>query len=245
MEAPEALTIAFQSQFVAYKKRKDQYTIVEPGYSTTYTMSPYGRFGTAQRRPSTSFVEIRDIIAALLVLTVAFSWIIYSSDGKGYIYYLGFAAVVVVAGFFVHEMSHKAVARRYGCWAEFRADYRGLGLALVTAYFGILFAAPGAVWIRGNISREENGKISIAGPGSNIAVSAACVVLLLSGIVGSSGVAHDIAHYLLYFNAFLAAFNMIPFMPFDGSKILHWNILIYIATLLAAGLLFFLGFAGL
>lgn len=229
---------------VAYKKPKDEYTIIEPQYSTTYTISPYGQYATVQTPPPTSFVEIRDIIAALLVLTVAFSWIIYVSDGKGFLYYLGFAAVVVVAGFFVHEMSHKAVARRYGCWAEFRADYRGLGLALVTAFFGILFAAPGAVWIRGNVTRDQNGKISLAGPGSNIAVSAVCVTLLTTGALGTSGTVHDIAHYLLYFNAFLAAFNMIPVMPFDGSKIWSWNKPIYIATLVAAGLLFYLGFTG-
>jgi len=230
---------------VAYKKRKDEYTIVESQHSTSFTVSPYGPYATTQRPSPTSFVEIRDIIAALLALTVAFSWIIYVPDGKGFFYYLGFAAVIVVAGFFVHEMSHKIAARRYGCWAEFRADYRGLGLALVTAYFGILFAAPGAVWIRGNISRDENGKISIAGPGSNIAVSTACVVLLLTGTVGSSGTAYDVTHYLLYFNAFLAAFNMIPVMPFDGSKIWHWNKPIYVAALIAAGLLFYLGFTGL
>jgi Zn-dependent protease len=229
---------------VAYKKRKDEYTIVEPQYSTSFTVSPYGQYTATQRPAPTSFVEIRDIIAALLVLTVAFSWIIYIPDEKGFFYYLGFAAVIVVAGFFVHEMSHKVLARRYGCWAEFRADYRGLGLALVTAYFGILFAAPGAVWIRGNISREQNGKISIAGPGSNIAVSVACVVLLLTETVGSSGTAYDVTYYLLYFNAFLAAFNMIPVMPFDGSKIWHWNKPIYIAALVSAGLLFYLGFAG-
>ncbi|MBU0685255.1 MAG: site-2 protease family protein [Candidatus Thermoplasmatota archaeon] len=230
---------------MAYKKRKDKYTIVDPQYSTSFTVSPYGQYATMQRPAPTSFVEIRDIIAALLVLTVAFSWIIYSPDGKGFFHYLGFAAVIVVAGFFVHEMSHKIAARRYGCWAEFRADYRGLGLVLVTAFFGFLFAAPGAVWIRGNVTRSQNGKISLAGPGSNIVVSVACVALLITGAVGTSGTLYDIAYRLLYFNAFLAAFNMIPVMPFDGSKIWQWNKPIYIAALVAAGLLFYLGFTGL
>ena len=230
---------------MAYKKRKDDYTIVEPQHSTSFTVSPYGQYATIQRPAPTSFVEIRDIIAALLVLTVAFSWIIYVPDGKGFLYYIGSAAVIVVAGFFVHEMSHKIAARRYGCWAEFRADYRGLGLVLVTAFFGFLFAAPGAVWIRGNVTRNQNGKISLAGPGSNIAVSVACVALLITSAVGTSGTLYDIAYRLLYFNAFLAAFNMIPVMPFDGSKIWQWNKPIYIAALVAAGLLFYLGYTGL
>jgi Zn-dependent protease len=230
---------------VAYKKRKGEYTIIEPQYSTSFTVSPYSQYTMVPRYKPTSFLEVRDIIAALVALTVAFSWIIYTPDGEGFFYYLGFAAVIVVAGFFVHEMSHKIVARRYGCWAEFRANYTGLGLALVTALFGILFAAPGAVWIRGNVTRNQNGKISLAGPGSNIAVSVACVALLATGAIGTSGAVHDLARYLLYFNAFLAAFNMIPVMPFDGSKILQWNKPIYIAALVAAGLLFYLGFAGL
>ena len=229
---------------MAYKKRKDEYTIVEPQQSMSYTVSPYGRYAYPERRRSTSFVELRDIAAALIALTIAFSWIIYSPGENGFLYYLGFSAVIVVAGFFVHEMSHKAVARRYGCWAEFRADYRGLGLALVTAFFGILFAAPGAVWIRGRITNEQNGKISIAGPGSNILVSVASLSLLATGSVGTTGTAYDVASYLLYFNAFLAAFNMLPVMPFDGSKIWSWNKPLYVVTLVAAGLLFYLGFTG-
>jgi Zn-dependent protease len=33
---------------------------------------------------------------------------------------------------------------------------------------------------------------------------------------------------LAYINVFLGLFNMIPVLPFDGSKIVRWNIPIYI-----------------
>ena len=47
---------------------------------------------------------------------------------------------------------------------------------------GIAFAAPGAVYIHGNyISREQNGKISLAGPATNIILR---VVLFAHAIFG-------------------------------------------------------------
>jgi Zn-dependent protease len=144
----------------------------------------------------------------------------------------------------LHEMSHKVVARRYGCWAEFRADYRMLGLALVMSFFGFLFAAPGAVMIAGNVNREQNGKISLAGPGSNFLIAIILMPFALFTISGIPELAHDIAFSLYFFSVFLGAFNMIPFMPLDGAKIWFWSKPVYIVTLLVAGLLFYLALAG-
>jgi len=152
---------------------------------------------------------------------------------------LGLAALSVFAGFLVHELSHKFVARRYGCWAEFRADYRMLGFALVTSFFGILFAAPGAVMIAGNVDRERNGKISLAGPGSNLLIAVACLSILLTGV---TGLVNDALSMLFMFSAILGGFNMIPVMPFDGAKIWHWNKPVYILTLLVAGFFFLLAY---
>ena len=78
--------------------------------------------------------------------------------GTLYIFSLGPA-------FLLHEMAHKFLARHYGCWAEFRADPGGLKTGiLIAAILGIVFMAPGAVMVAGNISREQNGKIALAGP---------------------------------------------------------------------------------
>lgn len=220
---------------MARKVQKGAYTIVEPSYSMSYTLDQgYG----LQRHPLTSIVELRDIAAALGALTVAFFFLTSPGSNQGTVYVLALAALSVFAGFLVHELSHKFVARRYGCWAEFRADYRMLGLAILTSYFGILFAAPGAVMIAGPVDRERNGKISLAGPGSNLTVAVACLSLLL--FAGSTGLLHDTLARLFTFSVYLAAFNMIPVMPFDGAKIWHWSKPIYIITLVAAGLLFLL-----
>jgi len=225
---------------MAYKKRKGEYTIVEPSYSTSYTLGQPAYY-SKPRYPPTSIVEIRDIIAALVILTLGFFWIINVNDGKGVFYYLELSALSVFAGFLIHELSHKFVARRYGCWAEFRADYRMLGISLLSAYFGFLFAAPGAVMIAGPVNRESNGKISLAGPGSNLIVALFCLSIIM--FTTSSGLLSDALSRLFTFSVFLAGFNMIPIMPFDGAKIWHWNKPVYIATLLVAGLLFFLPYA--
>jgi Zn-dependent protease len=221
---------------MARKLKRGGYTIVEPSYSTSFTLDQ--GYMPRPRHPLTSVVEIRDILAALAALTVAFFLLIRTGSSQSTVYLLGLAALSVFAGFLLHELSHKFVARRYGCWAEFRADYRMLGFALITSFFGFLFAAPGAVMIAGNVDRERNGKISLAGPGSNLLVGVVCLSILL--ITNVSGFGLDALKGLLTFSAFLGGFNMIPFMPFDGSKIWYWNKPVYILTLLAAGFLFFM-----
>ena len=223
---------------MARKVRRGEYTIVEPSYSTSYTLDQ--GYPPRPRHPLTSVVEIRDIMAALAALTVAFFLLIRTGSSQSTMYLLGLAALSVFAGFLLHELSHKFVARRYGCWAEFRADYRMLGFAIITAFFGFLFAAPGAVMIAGNVDRERNGKISLAGPGANLVVAAAC--LSFSMLAGATDSAHNVLWGLLTFSVFLGGFNMIPIMPFDGAKIWHWNKPVYILTLLAAGFLFLLSY---
>ncbi len=227
---------------MARKMRKQEYAIVEPRYSYSYGVSPYGQPVARPRHRLTSQVEVRDIAAAIAILTVAFYFIIGAGGSESVLYYVGLAALTVVAGFFIHEMSHKIVARRYGCWAEFRADYRMLGLALIMSFFGFLWAAPGAVMIIGNIGQKENGKISLAGPGSNLLVALACLPLVLFTVVGVPTIVSNIAGSLYFFSVFLGAFNMIPIMPFDGAKIWHWSKPVYIVTLLAAALMLFIAF---
>jgi len=52
------------------------------------------------------------------------------------------ALVAVGSGVGLHEISHKIVAQRYGHWAEFRYNLRGLGLSFVFALFGFLIPIP-------------------------------------------------------------------------------------------------------
>ena len=82
-------------------------------------------------------------------------------------------------GFLLHQLAHKFVAQKYGCVAEFRAFDQMLYLAVGLAFFvGFIFAAPGAVMIRGYVDRRKNGIISIAGPAVNIMLAVIFLILL-------------------------------------------------------------------
>ncbi len=136
--------------------------------------------------------------------------------------------------FIVHEMSHKIVAQRYGSWAEFRMSPFMLFLMLVLVYdFGILFAAPGAVMIYGgNVGRRESGRISLAGPLSNLLLALAFFPLL-----SETGILYEIGRYGVIVNITLALFNMIPFSVFDGRKVWAWNKLVYLGFVITTILL--------
>jgi len=114
-------------------------------------------------------------------------------------------------------------------------------MACFSILFGFIIAAPGAVFISGLITKERNGKISIAGPVTNIILSVIFFLLILiSGI--KTGMFADFLSYGLKINSLLAAFNMIPAMPFDGAKVIKWSKTIYFITLTIAVGLFFVSF---
>ncbi len=144
--------------------------------------------------------------------------------------------------FLIHEMSHKIVAQRYGSWAEFRMSPIMLAIMLLLVYeFGFLFAAPGAVMIYGgHIGKRENGRISLAGPLSNLLLGFAFFPLL-----SETGVLYEIGRYGVIINVALALFNMIPFSVFDGRKIWAWNKPVYLAVVIAALLLLVIFVSGL
>lgn len=205
------------------------------------------QYQPAYRPKGMSFgrTELMHIGISVLVLTVAFalafSDFIYNTDYYFanpvlFLYFLLAAFIAVGTGFLFHELAHKKLAQKYGCWAEFRSDRFGLVIALVTALFGFVFAAPGAVYIAGRISKAQNGKISLAGPMTNVAVALVFLGLFYLLVAFAPGflLSEPFVAFLLPFvamvNIFLAGFNMIPLMPLDGAKVAHWNIGIYIGA---------------
>ncbi len=136
--------------------------------------------------------------------------------------------------FIVHEMSHKVIAQRYGSWAEFRMSPIMLALMLILVYeFGILFAAPGAVMIYGgSVGRRESGRISLAGPLSNLLLA-----LIFFPLLSETGILYEIGRYGVIINITLALFNMIPFSVFDGRKVWAWNKIIYLGFVITTILL--------
>jgi len=184
---------------------------------------------TTRSRYST--IEVRDIAVSVAVLSVAFS-IMFLRRGSdiAVLELIGISAVIVCTSFVIHELSHKFVAQRFGAWAEYRMYPFGLMLALMLSFMGVIFAAPGVVYINGNITKEMNGKISAAGPASNIAVGVFAVALAYS----TDGLLSSVFWIMASINAFFAVFNMLPITPFDGSKIYRWNVAVYLLMLAAA-----------
>jgi Zn-dependent protease len=179
--------------------------------------------------------EIRDIIISMLVIAAVFAYVFSGNNQNTFISLIPVTLVAVGLGFVFHELAHKFVAIRYGFYAEYRLWVEGLVLAIISAAVGFVFAAPGAVYIYGhNISREENGKISIAGPLTNIALAIIFLVLYKS-LAFSPSLAFSQTLLLICslgftINSFLAFFNLLPVFILDGAKVLKWNPLVWVIT---------------
>jgi len=159
-------------------------------------------------------------IAALLVMGVAVSMGFFSNffSARAYAMLAAFT-IALTASFFIHEIAHKVIAQREGFWAEFRLTFTGAILTLlsvVSPLFKVI--SPGAVMVAGFADRKPMGKISVAGPVTNIVLSA---LFMAGGLVST-----PYTHVLLLaaaFNAWTAVFNLIPFGILDGYKIFMWD----------------------
>ncbi len=205
--------------------------------------------------PVTSNQEMMDLTIAVLALALIFSMYeikaaFFYGQGVGVmVLYFLLSLVAVMLGVFTHELAHKFVARSYGYWAEFRRSDTWLAIGLFMSFVGFGFiAAPGAVMIRGNVTTENNGKISAAGPGTNALVGFACLPLAI--LLDPGSLVGYVAYIAVFVSAFLGLFNMLPIFPFDGSKVWRWSKPAYLGmvALLVALLLvgdFYLGFLGI
>ncbi len=192
--------------------------------------------------------ELVHLVASLIVLTIAFTYpdlvpelLLASAFGVG-------------IGFILHELAHKFTAQKYGFVADFEASPVGLLLALgmsVITHGSVVFAAPGAVMIRGkrvyapeNIyletpeSAREMAYISVSGAVVNL-------VIAITFYAGSFFVDHQtLIHTILvkgaFINVFLAGFNMIPFGPLDGAKVWHYNRVLWALVGIPSIILFFI-----
>ena len=173
----------------------------------------------------TSRTELIDLIKAWVAISLAFAILlgdtIFSLD---FITFFTISSLSVGLGFIAHELSHKILAQKYGCQAEFRSWDKMLILAIIMSFFGFIIAAPGAVMISGPVGRRRNGKISAAGAIANLSLAAIFLSLLFIPV---TGILFLTAKYGFLINTWLALFNMIPFAMFDGKKVYNWNKLVY------------------
>jgi Zn-dependent protease len=189
-----------------------------------------------------SDTELRDLAVAWLTLSAAFALLFEPIHRGGnvalFVEMVVLSFITVGMGFLLHEVAHKVVAIEFGQTAEFRADYQMLFLAIMGALVGFLFAAPGAVYHRGQITERENGLIALAGPVTNLLLALLFrPLMILPGILGVIG------QMGIWINLFLAAFNMIPFGPLDGKSVLKWHkgvfALVFVPSALLAGFVVF------
>jgi len=162
-------------------------------------------------------------IAALLVMGVAvsmgfFSNFFRSDNALDYAMLTAFT-VALTASFFMHEIAHKVIAQREGLWAEFRLTFTGAILTLLSVISPLFkVISPGAVMVAGFADRKPIGKISIAGPVTNIVLSA---LFMAGGLVPTTY--GPVLVLVAAFNAWTAVFNLIPFGILDGYKIFLWD----------------------
>ena len=183
------------------------------------------------------FAEIRDLAVSAAVLAFVFSY-----EGFGHLdrlaYNIPFALIAVSLGFLLHELSHRYVAKKYSCHAEYRIWKQGLILAFALAFVSngsFVFAAPGAVMIypiadlwghSKEVTRKKMGHISIAGPAMNIALAG----VFFAGTFFSSGMIAGVLGLGARINVWLALFNLLPVPPLDGQKIFAWSKKIWLVS---------------
>ena len=206
-----------------------------------YMYFPKGTLETGKPGKFSS-IELKQLVISMSVLTIAFAFALSNNNlieglGRGFnidffLKGLLYSALGIVTAFFFHEMSHKFMPQKYGLWAEYRMFPRGLLLALLLSILTpFVFAAPGAVMFMGGSRSHETGHIAIAGPMANIVISLITFPLYIYLFETQIG---QILGLICFINAFLAFFNLLPFGPLDGMKIIRWNATAWILTLIIA-----------
>lgn len=184
--------------------------------------------------------EWTNIFASMLAMMVALSlaYAGLNASPPQFIFYFLVFALAVGPGFVLHELAHKHTAIHYGARARFEPSMFGLALMLALAvvpqllgWRGIpIFLAPGAVMIyaRRPLKTDEGGRISLAGPLTNIALGALFVAAggamgLLASQFPLLGLAVPVMMFAAAVNIGLAWFNLWPIPPLDGAAVAAWN----------------------
>jgi len=188
--------------------------------------------------------ELYGLLISWIVISLCFSISYLINYPALFILAFLLSAASAGLGFILHELAHRAIARRHGCYAHYQVWWWGIVLALAVAILTqgqFIFAALGAVYISPMVTsvlfdadalKKVFGIISLAGPSMNLLLVAAFYVLSYAG-----GLFAVLAIIGIRINLWLAAFNLIPVPPFDGSKIFNWSKLVWALFAVPAWLL--------
>ncbi|RLG15596.1 MAG: site-2 protease family protein [Candidatus Nanohalarchaeota archaeon] len=178
-----------------------------------------------------NFSFSRQEVKELAISAAALGFIFSIGPGLT-LFNIAMITAIISLSFIPHELAHKYVAMKYGCFARYQMWKSGLMFALFLAIVtggGFVFAAPGAVMIytafrdghgvrQITLTAKQNAFISAAGPAMNIMIALLFLPIANQNIFYST---------IVYINSFLALFNLLPFPPLDGSKIIWYNFLMW------------------
>jgi Zn-dependent protease len=144
---------------------------------------------------------------------------------------------VLIPSIILHEVSHGWVALAFGDDTAKRAGRLTLNpIAHVDPFGTILlplilvlttgrafgYAKPVPVNPRNlRNPREQSVLVSLAGPAMNIVIAVAAALFLRMAGLGNPDLFHKVVYGAGYANVILAAFNLIPIPPLDGSAVIE------------------------
>jgi Zn-dependent protease len=148
--------------------------------------------------------------------------------------YILVLTLIISPAFILHELAHKYAAIAYGRYARFALDKQMAQFTFLAGLIGLPIAGPGATMILGKSSVKETGIFSIVGPLTNFGLSLLSFLLLIlfpnSNIIPGVGQSLNWIFMLsIFINSVLAIFNLLPFGPLDGKKVLTWNKFVWIS----------------
>ncbi len=216
---------------LAHTQRQETVAEVFAPKQNSYEFSiSYGQPRRVNGRIYFSPKEIQHLlIGALLVIAVGFSFGLGTTWNSAVALELSALAFLLVLSFFTHEIAHKIIAQKSGLWAEFRVTTWGALITMLTLILPFKLISPGAVMIAGPARPDEIGKISIAGPITNI--------IFASVFLGAYFVPSPYSWIFAigaFLNGFIATFNLIPFGILDGFKIYSWNRMVWAVAFAAS-----------
>ncbi|MCS7094466.1 MAG: hypothetical protein NZ988_01470 [Thaumarchaeota archaeon] len=180
------------------------------------------------------------VIGSALVSAVGFTLLRFGRIDTAH---LALAIGAFTASFLVHELAHKFEATRQGYTAAFKLSTIGVLLTLISVFSPLKVIAPGAVNVHGLPTSKALARIAAVGPLTNIVIALVCyIVSLVTLTISPASQLGRVSFVVGSLNSFLALFNMLPFGPLDGMKVLNYSKKAWLALFIPAALLTLYGY---